>query len=162
MKVTKIVIDEQLVRRSTEKANRRNLFRAGGMVRRQARQSIRAAPKVDVATGLVLGRGRRRKGVVTRDAIAPAGAPPYRHAGDVLRNFLLFAVEGSSAVVIGPTPVGGKPGTAPRALEEGGPSLAVTKRGLRPRTIRARPFMLPALAGVLPQIGQLWANSVRA
>lgn len=107
------------------------LKKIGAFVRRSARQSLRK-----------------------RKAASAPGSPPSVHT-PYLKNKILFAVDTSGlSVVIGPTP---DRGNDAEELEYGG----VTRRNGKGRSagrsqrIEARPFMRPALAKNLTQIGQI-------
>ena len=134
--------DRKRVLRAADRANRRNLSKAGAFIRTAAKHSI-----------------RRRK------AASAPGSPPSSHTG-LLRRFILFGYERSrQTVVVGPMRLNQKAGTAPAALEHGGTSVVVegTRRRRRKRRvrIRSRPYMGPALAKEAPKSPKLWANSVR-
>ena len=134
--------DDRKVLCAAERANRRNLARAGAFIRTTAKQSIRK-----------------------RRAASPPGRPPSSHTG-LLRRFLFFGYDAArKTVVIGPMRLNQKAGTAPAALEDGGTSVVVegTRRRRRKRRvrIRARPFMRPAMAKEAPKLPGLWKNSVR-
>ena len=134
--------DRKKVIRAADRANRRNLSKAGAFIRTTAKHSIRK-----------------------RKAASPPGSPPSSHTG-LLRRFIFFGYERSrQTVVVGPMRLNQKAGTAPAALEHGGTSVVVegTRRRRRKRRvrIRARPYMGPALAKEAPKFPKLWANSVR-
>jgi hypothetical protein len=80
-----------------------------------------------------------------------SGTPPRTRKG-ALRKSILYAVdESKGSVIVGPSadlvgPVGG-------THERGGPF-----RGGR---YPARPFMVPALEKVIPQIPEMWRDSIR-
>jgi len=134
--------DRKKVIRAADRANRRNLSKAGAFVRTTAKHSIRK-----------------------RRAASAPGSPPSSHTG-LLRRFIFFGYERSrQTVVVGPMRLNQKAGTAPAALEHGGTSLVVegTRRRRRKRRvrIRARPYMGPALAKEAPKFPKLWKNSIR-
>ena len=134
--------DRKRVIRAADRANRRNLSKAGAFIRTTAKHSIRK-----------------------RKAASPPGSPPSSHTG-LLRRFIFFGYERSrQTVVVDPMRLNQKAGTAPAALEHGGTSVVVegTRRRRRKRRvrIRARPFMGPALAKEASKFPKLWANSVR-
>jgi len=134
--------DRKKVLRAADRANRRNLSKAGAFIRTTAKHSIRK-----------------------RKAAAPPGSPPSLHTG-LLRRFIFFGYERSrQTVVVGPMRLNQKAGTAPAALEHGGTSVVVegTRRRRRKRRvrIRGRPFMGPAMTKEAPKFPKLWANSVR-
>ena len=117
--------------------------------------AIKAGRLLDVKTGKIQ-RGRKKKGAHTRPAVSQPGAPPYSHLG-TLKNLIFFAYDsaGGGSVVVGPVPFGGK-AVAPKALEYGGPSSKRERHKLRRTLVRARPYMAPALAKVLPQFAPLF------
>jgi len=134
--------DRRKVIRAADRANRRNLSKAGAFIRTAARHSI-----------------RKRKGA------SPPGSPPSSHTG-LLRRFIFFGYERSrQTVVVGPMRLNQKAGAAPAALEHGGTSVVVEgtrrRRRKRPVRIRARPYMGPALAKEAPKFPKLWANSIK-
>jgi len=134
--------DRKVVLRAADRANRKNLSRAGAFIRTTAKHSIRK-----------------------RKAASPPGQPPSSHTG-LLRRFIFFGYNASrKTVVVGPMRLNQKAGTAPAALEHGGTSVVVegTRRRRRKRRIRIRahPFMGPALAKEAPKFPKLWKNSVR-
>lgn len=135
--------DARAVEKAMDKKTRAGLSKFGAFVRRRAKSSIRQSKKIS----------------------AP-GQPPKSHKG-WLKQHLYFAWDSTRrTVVVGPTPLGR--GTAPRALEHGGPStkfrrvkaaqggerLTVTKT-IR---IRPRPFMQPALVAELPKFAGLFRS----
>ncbi len=150
--------DGALIQTKVAEANRRVFGRFGGYVRKVAKTSIKKAPKIDVVTGQRLGPGRRKKGVVTRDAIADVGKPPYAHLGTI-GQMLFYAVEPES-VVIGPERA--KAGTL-RALEEGG-EITIGPKGRRKGrqvTLGKHPFMQPAFQLGLGQLMEWYKDSVK-
>lgn len=154
--------DRQFVLNATSRAERKVLSRAGAFIRRRAQTSIKPAPRVSVATGQVL-RGRRRKGVVYRDATSKPGQPPYSHGQRLLRKYIMFSYDSQRrSVVVGPTKLN-QVGNAPEALEKGGLTVVLTGRGRRRRTVvlAPRPYMAPALQAELPAISQLWRDSIK-
>ncbi len=151
--------DRQPVLNAVDRATRKVLSRFGGAVRLRAKYSIRKAPKVDVATGQRLGPGRKRKDVVTREAISDPGDPPFSHVGTV-GKLIYYAYESDTkGVVIGPERFG--KGTV-SALEHGGTiSIGPTrKRKGRRVTIAARPFMSVAFEAELKTMPPMWQGSV--
>lgn len=133
--------DRKAVVDSVDRARLKVLSKFGAFVRRRAKSSI-----------------RKRKGV------SPPAGPPSSHTG-LLKKFLFFSYDPSSrSVVIGPARIGGTvdPDALP-ALEYGGESTVVDRRGGKRRkvTIRPRPFMGPALDAERPGFPGMWADSVR-
>jgi hypothetical protein len=133
--------DRKAVINAVDKATRKVLSRFGAFVRTRSRSSIRKRKKVS----------------------AP-GSPPSSHAG-LLKKFLFFAYDDSrKSVVVGPVRIGGTvdPDALP-ALEHGGESVIEERKGGKRKriSIKARPFMGPALAKELPGLPAMWKNSVR-
>lgn len=140
-----VFFDSDLVLRTVNKTKRKLLSRFGAYLRREARQSIR----------------KRKK-------MSEPGQPPSSHKG-WLKQHIYFAWDSSTeSVVIGPIQLGR--GTAPAALEHGGPSLAfrrfkkangqwVTEIREIPH-IRPRPFMRPAMARILPKFAGLFKGQI--
>jgi len=134
--------DRKAVLRAADRANRKNLSKAGAFIRTTARHSI-----------------RKRKGA------SPPGSPPSSHTG-LLKRFIFFGYDAvRKTVVVGPMRLNQKVGDAPAALEYGGTSVVVTgtRRRRRKRRVRiaARAYMGPALAKEAPKFPKLWTNSVR-
>ena len=77
--LTGLRFDQGKIRRATDRANRKNLFRAAASIRLTARRSI-----------------RRRKGPSRK------GTPPHTHTGRI-KKAIMFAVESNDNAVIGPT-----------------------------------------------------------
>ena len=158
MRMKQLFFDRPKVQRAVSKANRQKLSQAGAIVRTTAQQSIKKAP---FATRKP--RGQQRTNFKTKTS--RPGAPPYSHTG-LLKRFIFFAYEpGRESAVIGPAKLA-KAGAAPQALEHGGKSTVVrrSRRGRTQRrrvTIKARPFMGPALDKERSKLPKLWANSVR-
>ena len=181
---TLIRFDDKRIEGMMDRADRRNLSRAGAFTRATARQSIR----------------KRKKP-------SKPGKPPSSHIG-TLRNLIFFAWDPwTHTMVVGPfrTP----PSSAPRrrrtvmvdrktgaeVLEKGGRVIRMIpkyahkrrKRGARQRsgaevrriqqyyesrgshqeylrrliTVQPRPFMSAALAKEMPKFPQLWSDSIR-
>jgi hypothetical protein len=161
--------DRPAIERQVERANKRNLSKAGAHIRTRARTSM-----------------RRRK------AASAPGQPPSTHSTDkvvTLRNILFGFDPWNQSVVVGPVRLNQYyylgpqlvSGTIP-ALHEFGGRLGIREkrvgnrwvsRGRRkPRagqptrvrlaTYPARPYMGPAMEAELPKFPDLWANSVGA
>lgn len=141
LKIKHLFFDRAKVQRAADAAKRAVLSRAGAFIRTAARSSIR----------------KRKR------ASAP-GQPPSSHTG-LLRRFILFSYDPSTAsVVVGPTKLN-KPTDAPRVLEFGGRTVVERRvRGRRVKRrvrVRARPYMGPAMKQELPKFPSLWRNSIR-
>ena len=137
-----LFFDHKGVLAKVDRGTRRVLSKFGAFVRRGARSSI-----------------RKRKGAST------PGKPPSSHTG-LLKKFIFFGYEPRKrSVVIGPVRLNQKVGDAPEALEHGGTSTVVEggrrRRRKRRITIRARPFMGPAMAKEKPKLPAMWAGSVK-
>jgi len=140
--ITKLFFDKKAVLGKVDRATRRVLSRFGAFVRRTARSSIRK-----------------------RKSLSAPGAPPSSHSG-LLKKFIFFGYEPRKrSVVIGPVRLSQKIGDAPEALEHGGTSTVVEggrrRRRKRRITIRARPFMGPAMEKERPKLPAMWAGSVK-
>ncbi|TXH48571.1 MAG: hypothetical protein E6Q97_24500 [Desulfurellales bacterium] len=161
--------DSEKVVRLVDKANRKNLSKAGAFVRQTARNSI-----------------RRRKGS------SKPGQAPTNITG-TLKRFLFFAYDtGTKTTVVGPAATNqvffngaGQPvrGTVPQVLERGGSiqllevqwsdgvwrradlrsRRRIAEKPQRMRTVRieARPYMGPAYTANEKKIALLWKDSVK-
>jgi hypothetical protein len=149
-----------------------------GMDLRQAQRGFFDVPKVtravDAATRKVLSkfgafvRRRARSSIRKRKAVSAPGDPPSSHRG-WLRQHIYFAYDfAQKSVVTGPIQLGR--GTAPKALEHGGPSTGFRRfksngqwfTAMREIAyIRPRPFMQPAFEAELPNAPRLWRDAVR-
>lgn len=141
----KSFFESDMILRMGSQANKLALKKAGGLVRRIARNSIRKI-------------GKKRKP-------SEPGNPPKSRTG-LLKDFIFFVYEQQAEnVLIGAARLNQTLGTAPHALEVGGRSL--TNRGTRRNkrivsvNIKARPFMAPALQDSLPKLPPMWANSLK-
>lgn len=140
MRIKDLFFDRHAVIAAVDRAKRKVLSKAGAFIRTAARTSI-----------------RKRKGS------APPGAPPHSHEGS-LRRLILFGYDrASDSVVVGP--VGFKGSAAPSALEHGGSTTVLRRRGgrLTSRKVRIapRPYMAPALEKERPRLPPLWRNSIK-
>ena len=136
--------DAAAVQRAVDPAKRKNLSKAGAFVRRRARSSIR----------------RRKKS-------APAGQPPSLHADSEpnIRTIFFVWEPQRETVVAGPVALPSTKGDATEAQEHGGRVKVIRrrkggKRVVRVVTIRAHPFMGPALEAEEDKSLDLWKNSV--
>ena len=149
--------DAPAIMSAVDRAAQRILSRFGSFVRRTARQSIRRPRKKRVGE---LSRSEKIKFRETGKrplASSKPGQPPRSPTGK-LKNTILYwydAVEQS--VTIGPARLRAADNMG--ALEKGGRVAGTRGRGM---TIRARPFMGPALAKELPKLDDMWRNSVRS
>ena len=154
--------DRSIIKRNWGRINRRPLSRAGLLVRKIARSSIK----------------RRKKGGKS----GPAGQPPRsRQTGTSPPFKLIFSVVDPSSrfATVGMVGFGGSPpvpalhehgGTAKRILyretsrkHRRGPKKGkpVFKRIEKRVRYPKRPFMFPALVKATPMFPQLWRNSIR-
>lgn len=139
MKVTKLFFDKPAVCRAVDRTTRRVLSKIGSYVWRAAKSSIRK-----------------------RERISQPGQPPSSHTG-LLQRFIFFAYEpDDKTVVIGPVKLS-KPvsNTTLPSLEHGGYSLRKKHGKIHRVSVRARPFMQPALQQELPKLPEMWRNAVR-
>lgn len=139
LSIKQLFFDRPKVQRAVDKARRKVLSKAGAFVRTSAKSSI-----------------RKRKG------ISRPGNPPHSHTG-LVRRFILFGYDhATDSVVVGPVKI--KSGRAVESLEYGGKSTANSRRRgrriQRAVTVRARPFMRPAMKKELPKFPELWRNSI--
>jgi hypothetical protein len=131
----KMFFDRAAVKKRVDVRTRKALSKFGAYVRQTSRRSI-----------------KKRKGT------SKPGRPPFSHVG-TLKRFIFFGYDAERrSVVIGPTLVPGKRGTAPSSLEYGGKSNASWGGQTK---IRQRPYMHPAFEKHLPMAPDLWRNSVK-
>lgn len=140
--------DRKAVMDAVGKARKKVLSKFGAYVRTRARSSLKAPGK----------KARKAK------AVSAPGRPPFSQTG-TLKKFLFFSYDFTrESVVIGPARINGvvDPRALP-ALEYGGPSTVEDRRGgtRRPVSVKARPFMGPALAKELPGLPAMWRDSVK-
>jgi len=156
--------DKPKVLRVTRAKDRRALSQAGAHIRQTARNSIKSR-----RFGLISKPGNppfdhvgyarsQRNRVLKKQGLPPKPKPKALDARG-LRVILFGYDPQNKSVVIGPLRFGGQKGqsTLPQALEFGGQSVNYKGKTI---TIRARPFMRPALARELPQLPKRWASSV--
>jgi len=151
--------DRKKVSDAVDRANDRYLSKAGAFTMTRARQSIKKAPK-----GRINKAGKRvfRKG---SSPTSEPGKPPKSHTGTLKRG-IFFGRRAKHSMLVGPIRIG--KGVAPRALEKGGASVrtrtirvhGAKMKVTKPITVRARPFMGPALTQVSAKFPDLWTNSV--
>lgn len=153
------------------------------------RPAVIAAVGRATATALSKGGAEVRKlaqrSILMRERPSSPGQPPHGHrtgtrtrkskstgrvrvqAVSPLREFLFFSFDPQTeSVVVGPVKLSqALSGTAPMALEYGGSSVVVSyrngRRVQRRVSIRARPFMRPALQAAMPVILEAFRNSVK-
>jgi phage gpG-like protein len=143
IQVKRAFFDRQAVLKRVDRARRRSLARVGGFTRSTAKRSIRK-----------------------RKASSSPGQPPSSHSGE-LRGGIFFAYEDrSDSVVIGP--VGFARSNVPGILEFGGKTTirqTRLKRAGRPKvqriSIKARPFMGPALVKTSDRLPDAFATAMR-
>lgn len=145
LRIKAMFFDRAKVINAIDKATVKALSRAGQIIRRAARASIR----------------ENHRGSLP-------GRPPHSHTG-LLRRFILYAYESATrSVVIGPAKLN-RAGEAPHVLEFGGQTTMMSHRWVDNRlvhiprrvTIAARPYMGPALEKKRAKLPQEWANSVK-
>jgi hypothetical protein len=172
---TRVFLDRKAVADAVGKANAVALGKAGMLLRRTARQSMR----------------RRKKA-------APPGQPPSAHSGKdfprgpLLKKFLFAEFDlVTKSIVVGPTALPGSKSDVHRLLETGSVKRiqlrppkkvgrqasplqsAAFKRKIKDGSLKrvrptitatvqipARPYMRPALAKDAPQFPSLFANTV--
>lgn len=160
LKVKELWFDSDKVLRSVDRATRSVLGRFGSYVRREAKKLIKPAGKRAYTKA---GKAGTRRGILH----AAPGKPPKSHTG-LLRKGIFYSYDRESrSVVIGPVPLAGRgQAEVPLLLEEGGTAVREHWRRGRKEKYMARyaphPYMGPALKAKLPQLEQLWANSVKS
>lgn len=133
--------DRPKVMKSVDHGTRRVLSRFGAYVRTTAKRSIKRPPK----------RSASRTSL--------PGSAPYSHEGSLKRLIYFGFDPRKRSVVIGPVPF--KEGEAPELLEEGGTAVRRDRQGKRVTArYRPRPFMGPAYHQELPNVPQMWRDSV--
>ena len=150
--------DREKVMKAMDSATRKALSRLGAYVRQRAKTSIRyrnrpSIPGMPPSAHRSMPRLKRNKktGAVKRQMVSP------------LREFIFFAYDASrKSVVIGPALLNGRNGPMIlSSLEYGGPSIVMVGGKGQRITIRARPFMRPALAAELPNLPDQFKNSLK-
>lgn len=163
LKVTESFFDRPQVAAKIDRATRESLRKAGSFTRTTARRSIKPAGK-RARRARRAARGQRQPD----PTISRPGQPPRLHtrSGQNLRLILFGFDPTRSSVIVGPVLFKTEHGTRiTSALEHGGPSF--TRVGSRRNrrtvrtTVRARPFMGPALKKETPRFPSLWANTVK-
>lgn len=148
---TKWYFDHQRLQRRIQWAHKRALNRAGGIIRRRARQSIKF--RKDPTRTKTKRRGRKRK-----KARSAAGQVPFSHVKPGIKR-IFFAYEPSrNSVVVGAAKFPGKVLDSPGTLEHGGVTKFRSGRGVKRTRQAARPFMRPALENARPDLPPLWRN----
>lgn len=154
--------DRAKVMAATDKARRRNLVRAGALVRTAARRSMRPARRMRLTEldseaqqahkiKLAIAKREGRAKPLLPFKSSQPGEPPRTRDGQIKR-FLFFVYDPSTnSVIVGPAAQSNSTG-APATLEFGGKS----KLGY----IAKRPYMRPAEERVRRQYLQLWRNSI--
>lgn len=150
--------DRRKIESAVDSGTRKVLSRFGAFVRRRAKSSIRKRKKV-----------------------ARPGRPPTNRTG-LLRKFIFFVFDAvRRSVIVGPAKLnrGGpnEPDDAPEVLEHGGgtlrrllvvedadagrPSFVSTRKApLKRVRYEPRPFMGPAMTKELPELPEMWRDSI--
>ncbi len=168
VRVKDFFLDRAAVMRRVDPARRRVLCRAGGLVRRESRESIRQARQKRLAE--MTKDERRRYAIASRYAAARgrkkprrpwmasrAGEPPRSRIGLLKRGIFFSYDDRSDSVVVGPAKINSNT-DAPHKLEEGG--ITRTPEGRR-AALAPRPYMGPAYSRVAPKIPAMWKDSIR-
>ncbi len=132
-------LDRAKVMRAVDRGRRRSLAKSGSYIRTTARRSMRRK------------RGRSRP-----------GQPPHAHVG-LLRDLLFFSYDSSTnSVVVGPVAIN-KRSEAPAVLEFGGRTRKpyYWKGTSSQITVRARPYMRPALRITRNELPGHWKDQIR-
>jgi hypothetical protein len=148
------------VEKAADKAVFRNLQHAAASLRKDARSTIKRAPKEQRtasqsavardAKGRFLKGSGAKKSRRSRQTGSPAGTPPYTERGE-LKNAILFDVaEDKSSAVIGPR--FSRVGTSAEAHEFGGQ--------YKGQEYPERPFMEPALERAAPRFAGSFSGSI--
>ena len=146
------VVQDQFdrVRPRAKAGMKKSIFSAASLVRTIARRSIR----------------KRTKN--SRTKISKPGSPPHSHTGALKgrgrATGILFAVDSNRQnAVIGPVRATRKERGTPSRLEFGGTRTVIVGRRRRRRrlTVKARPFMGPALRKARPKLVEFWRESLR-
>lgn len=154
--------DSNAILKAMDRTTAKALSKYGAFVRQRAKTSIKKAPKRNAATGELLGRGRRKKGIVTKDATAPAGRPPYAHGSkSQLRSLIFFAYDRETqSVVVGPAWFANPRGGGPKFLEYGGDTTIRGRRGkARHVSFRGNAFMNPAGEAEMPNLMRFYREN---
>jgi hypothetical protein len=150
--------DRQRVIDAVDKATRKVLSKAGAFVRQRAKTLIRYRDRPSAAGSppsahRTVGRVHKKSGkVVTKKQLVSP-----------LREFMFFSYDRrTKTVVIGPALLSGTQSSrALHALEYGGPTVILAGGRRKSITIRARPFMRPAMAAEMGTFPGLFSNSVK-
>jgi hypothetical protein len=106
-------------------------------------------------------RTRAKGAIKKRKKISYPGNRPSSHTGLLKKNIFFAYDHGTQSVVVGPTRLNQKDGTAPGLLEFGG-SRTITKYGKKKVAVYlARPYMAPALELELRTLPSHWQNAVK-
>jgi len=140
----KTKISFKKVNTQVDKANKRNLFKAGALVRTASRRSLRKHKKT-LITKIIDGKPRK-----VREP-GPVGGPP-RSTGPLKESIAFEVSSQGDSVIVGPK--GETVSNVGKAQEFGG--------RFRGRRYRRRPFMGPALERVRSKLPKFWARSVRS
>jgi len=150
-KIQQWYFERQRLQRRMRGVNRRALNRAGAIIRRRARQSIRF--RKDPKATKVNRRGRKRKKVRS-----VAGDVPFSHVKPGIKR-IFFAYEPSrESVIVGAAKFPSKILRSPGILESGGVTQFRSGRRMKRKRQAARPFMRPALANARADLPPLWRN----
>lgn len=146
----------------------RVMRRFGAYVMTVARRSMRPASRVKLnelpedERKKIQAKKKRGEKVHLQFKPSEEGEPP-RYIEKTLRKLLLFAYQPKTrGVVVGPERFRTKARDVPRILEEGGVSKYTwgPKKGQR-KTIKARPYMGPALKQNLPKLPAMWRDAIK-
>lgn len=142
--------DQLKIRRAADRAKIRNLKRAGAIVRAIARRSIKF---------------RKKKN-------SQPGDPPFAHVSGSQfgLRWIEFAYDPSTeSVIVGPLGKNRDNQATPGILEDGGRSRIRLPKSLRRKlgretivtSIKARPFMGPAVATFAEKYPEIWEDSIK-
>ena len=171
--IAKTFFNASIVENAMSKATNKALGQGGKYVMQEAKKSIKPGKKATrktfsqldtkarqsyhIAEAIAKRDGKPKPKMPTLQKVSDPGKEPLDQTG-LLRQFILYAYDpASGGVFIGPVKLN-KPGLAAAALEHGGPSINAKGKRI---TIKARPFMGPALERKRTKLAELWANSLK-
>jgi hypothetical protein len=170
--------DREIVARRLERAKLKVFSKTGGLVRKIARNSMKAISKSKInrigKLRVELARLKKRKNqsayvqgrqkvldsqiwALERSLHSPPGKPPKVIQGNIKRLLFYSLDPQAGSVVIGPAKLAGS-NDAPAIQEYGG--FVTTKAGGRRAMVLPRPFMGPARDKVQPQIAGFFRDSL--
>ena len=141
--------DWNKLRHLTGKSVEKNMSAFGALAMTIARRSIRYGKKPSAPGKPPTGHKTGRK--LKKGKMQPVSL--------LRENILFFATR--NGVIIGPVKLSNKSGDALPELEQGGASQIKTSKGVKKIQVKARPFMVPALAVTQSKLPSMWRNSIK-